>query len=68
MDGQEAEIILVGDVMTAVELTEGSHEIQITYRNAAFDLGWKISAICLLLFGLTAPIFYSKRKKGSFEK
>ena len=68
VDGEEAETILVGDVMTAVALTEGSHEIEITYRNAAFDLGWKISAICLLLFGLTAPIYYSKRKKGRFEK
>ena len=68
VDGEEAETILVGDVMTAVELSEGSHDIEITYRNASFDLGWKISAICLLLFGLTAPIYYSKRKKGRFEK
>ena len=68
LDGEEAETLLVGDVMTAVKLTEGSHDIEITYRNAAFDLGWKISAICLLLFGLTAPIYYSKRKKGRFEK
>ena len=68
VDGEKAETILVGDVMTAVALTEGSHDIEITYRNAAFDLGWKISAICLLLFGLTAPIYYSKRKKGRFEK
>ena len=68
VDGEKAETILVGDVMTAAPLTEGSHEIEMTYRNAAFDLGWKISAICLLLFGLTAPIYYSKRKKGRFEK
>ena len=68
VDGEEAETILVGDVMTAVALTEGNHNIEITYRNAAFDLGWKISAIYLLLFGLTAPIYYSKRKKGRFEK
>ena len=68
VDGEEAQTKLVGDVMTAVALTEGSHDIEITYRNAAFDLGWKISAICLLLFGLTAPIYYSKRKKGRFEK
>ena len=68
VDGEKAETVLVGDVMTAVELTQGSHDIEITYRNAAFDLGWKISAICLLLFGLTAPIYYSKRKKGRFEK
>ena len=68
VDGEEAEIILVGDVMTAVELTEGSHAIEISYHNEAFSLGWKLSAICLLLFGITAPIFYTKRKKGHFEK
>ena len=68
VDGQEAETLLVGDVMTAVALTEGSHAIEIVYRNDAFSLGWKISAICLLLFGITAPIYYTKRKKGHFEK
>ena len=68
MDGQEAETVLVGDVMVSVPLTAGSHTIEFVYRNDAFSLGWKISAICLLLFGLTAPIYYRKRKKGRFEK
>ena len=68
VDGQEAETLLVGDVMTAVELSEGSHAIEIVYRSAAFSLGWKICAICLLLFGLTAPLYYRTRKKGHFEK
>ena len=68
VDGQEAETVLVGDVMVSVPLTAGSHTIEFVYRNDAFSLGWKISAICLLLFGLTAPIYYRKRKKGRFEK
>jgi uncharacterized membrane protein YfhO len=58
VDGQEAEIVLVGKAMIAVELTEGQHEIQFTYRNKAFDLGWKVSLICLLIFlGITAFVY-----------
>ena len=68
VDGEEAEIQLVGDVMVAVRLTEGRHTLEYRYENTAFNLGWKLSAICLLLFALTAPIFYHKRKKGRFEK
>ena len=68
VDGQEADITLVGDVMVAVPVTAGEHTVEYVYRNAAFDLGWKISAICLLLLGLTAPIYYYKRKKGYFER
>ncbi len=68
VDGKEAETQLVGEVMVAVPLTEGSHAVEFVYRNEAFSIGWKISAICLLLFGLTAPLYYRTRKKGKFEK
>ena len=68
VDGEEAEITLVGDVMTGVYLTEGEHTVEFIYRNRAFELGWKLTAICALLFALTAPIYYRKRKKGRFEK
>ena len=67
VDGQEAEITLVGDVMVAVPLTAGAHTVEYVYHSDAFSLGWKISAICLLLLGITAPIYYP-RKKGRFEK
>ena len=68
VDGQEAESVLVGDVMVSVPLTAGSHEVEFVYRNSAFEIGWKIAAICLLLFGTTVPIYYGKRKKGHFER
>jgi uncharacterized membrane protein YfhO len=68
VDGAEAEPVLVGDVMVSVPLTQGSHTVEFVYRNTAFTLGWKISAICLLLFATTAPIYYRTRKKGRFEK
>ncbi len=68
VDGEEAQIKLVGDVMVSVELTEGTHTVEFVYENQAFSIGWKIAAICLLLFGITAPIYYHKRKKGKFER
>ena len=68
VDGEEADITLVGDVMIAVPVTEGRHSVEFVYHSDAFSMGWKISAICLLLFGITAPIYYRKRKKGKFEK
>ena len=68
VDGVESEITLVGEVMVAVPLTAGTHTVEYIYRNDAFSLGWKISAICLLLFAMTAPIYYHKRRKGKFEK
>ena len=68
VDGEEAQITLVGDVMVSVPLTAGSHTVEFVYENQSFSIGWKISAICLLLLGITAPIYYAKRKKGRFER
>ncbi|MBR3949204.1 MAG: YfhO family protein [Oscillospiraceae bacterium] len=67
VDGREAETVLVGDCMTAVELSEGEHEIVFTYRNRAFSLGWKVSVLCFGAFlALTAKP--GKKKQGKFEK
>ena len=50
VDGQEAEIKLVGDCMVALELTEGSHDLVFTYENRALALGWIVSLVCGLIF------------------
>ncbi len=72
VDGEEAEIILVGDCMIAVELTEGEHEIALTYHNAAFSMGWKITLVCSLVFIGLIMAFYQPWKKylqkGKYEK
>ncbi len=72
VDGQEAEITLVGDCMVAVELTEGEHTVSFVYRNAAFSLGWKISLACAALFlVITLRVYRPKLpipKRGKFEK
>ena len=61
VDGEPAEIVLVGDVMAAVELTEGEHTVVFTYRNRAFALGWKISLVSAAIFG--ALVYLDRRKK-----
>ena len=83
VDGEEVATQLVGDCMTAVELTEGIHRVSFTYRNRAFQWGWKISAVCLAVFGVLVKLCYktngpkgkkkgkrsqSKKKKGKFQK
>ena len=70
VDGEEAEITLVGDTMVGLQLTEGEHTVVFRYKNKAFDLGWKISLGCLLVFiGITAVVYYPKLKKykGKYE-
>ncbi len=68
VDGQPAEILLVGDCMIALELTEGSHTVSFTYSNGAFNLGWKISAACLGVFALLVLWHRPWRKKGKYEQ
>ncbi len=69
VDGEEAEVLAVGEAMTAVMLTEGTHEVRFYYRNGAFALGWKISLGCAAVFG--ALIWFDTHRsgrKGKYEK
>ena len=68
VDGEPAEITLIGEAMIGVKLTEGSHTVVFDYHNAAFSLGWKISLACTLAFVVIALAFYPFRiKKGRYE-
>ena len=67
VDGEEAEIVPVGDVMVAVELAEGDHEVVFTYHNAAFALGWKISLLSFVIFAALVYFTRKPRRKGKFE-
>ena len=60
VDGEEAEIVLTGDVMVGVMLTEGEHEVEFRYHNAAFAWGWKISLLCAVIFG---ALVYREKKR-----
>jgi len=65
VDGEEAQIKLVGDVMIGIELTEGDHEVRFTYHNSAFTLGLTVSLLCLLVFvGIVFLVYYYPKLKG----
>ncbi len=70
VDGQEAEPVLVGDAMMAVELTAGTHEICFRYKNDAFTIGVLVSVLCLLIFLaiLFVPRYLRQRRPGKYEK
>jgi len=77
VDGEPAEIKLVGGCMIGVELTEGLHTITYTYENRAFSLGWKISLGCAVVFAVLIQLVYKPDwqifnnkigKSGRFQK
>ena len=69
VDGEPAEIILVGGAMIGLELTEGTHDVSFSYHNTAFSLGWKISLGFAVTFGIIALLVYKpKRYKGKYEQ
>ena len=69
VDGEPAQIVLIGDAMIGVMLSEGNHSIRFVYHNAAFALGWKISVTCTLIFGgLLLTVYKPVHYKGKYEK
>ena len=69
VDGKPANIVLIGDAMCGLSLTEGDHTVSFRYENNAFSLGWKISLCSLFIFlGITIMVYKPKRKHGKFEK
>ena len=69
VDGEEAEIVLLGDCMIGVELSEGQHTVTFTYRNRAFELGAKVSLLSFLIFGCVTWLVYKPGfKKGKYAK
>ena len=61
VDGEPAEIVLVGDCMIALNLTEGTHTVRLTYRNNAFIVGLTLSLLCAAAF--VALILVSRKPK-----
>lgn len=67
VDGEEAEIVLVGDCMVGIALTEGDHTVEIYYENEALKLGGRITLICGGLFAaiiVTDQLLRRKKKKA----
>ena len=67
VDGVQVEETLVGDCMIGVMITEGHHEVEYVYENAAFRFGWKISLAFALVFAIVILIV-NTRKHGKYEK
>ena len=68
VDGKPAEIVIIGNAMCGLELTEGSHTVTFTYRNKAFTLGLAVSVASTL--ALAAAYLFSRsspKAKGKFE-
>ena len=69
VDGAQVETLTVGEAMTAVMLTEGTHEVRFYYHNAAFALGWKISLGCAVVLAfLIWRNYRADEKKGKYQK
>jgi uncharacterized membrane protein YfhO len=72
VDGDPAQVTLVGDCMIGVYLPEGQHTVTFVYENPAFSLGWKISLACAaVLLALYVAVYkpqMPKHTKGKFEK
>ena len=63
VDGEPAEVSLIGEAMTGVMLTEGQHTVAFKYKNTAFKLGCVISSICTLsLIAISWYTMYFKKK------
>ena len=68
VDGADVSTVLVGGAMCGVPITEGDHTVVFTYRNDAFSLGWKISALCAAIFlGAVFLRYRPKSLKGRYE-
>ena len=70
VDGEPAEIVLIGVAMIGLEMTEGKHTVEFKYSNKAFDLGWKATLACLVVFiGISLLVYKPKfqRYRGRYE-
>ena len=64
VDGEDAQIQLVGECMIGVPLTQGQHTVSFRYHNAAFSLGWKLALACAAVFaGLSWWIYQPDWRK-----
>ena len=71
VDGEPAEIVLIGDAMIGLLMSEGAHTVEFTYHNKAFALGWKVTLAFFVLFiGITLLVYKPKfrRYKGKYLK
>jgi len=68
VDGEDTDIVLVGNAMIGVPVTQGEHDICFTYENKAFSLGSKVTVMLLLVLMLLYWICYHPHsRRGKYE-
>ncbi len=70
VDGEKAEITLIGNTMIGVMLDEGTHSITFRYQNKALILGAGVSIGCGLIFvGIILFVhILNKKAKGKYSE
>ena len=68
VDGEPAEITLVGDVMVGIMLTKGQHTVTFHYNNKSFNLGLAISLASLAAFLAIYVLIYKPYKHPIFTR
>ena len=68
VDGEEAEITLVGNVMVGVMIPEGEHTVQFVYENKAFTMGLVVTIASTLALIGAAVILYNPKLLAKFRK
>ncbi len=63
VDGQKADIALVGNCMVSLMLSEGAHTVEFRYENEAFRLGAWVTAGSVLIFAGFATADHLLRRK-----
>jgi len=66
VDGEDAEITLIGDAMVGLKLAKGTHTVSFRYENKAFSLGCKITLGCTLIF-ISLYLYFYRYKPGKIE-
>lgn len=65
VNGKETKAEALKETFLSVCLEEGTHEISLSYRTPGFDIGVRISAVCVGLFIFSVMI---RRRKASVSK
>ena len=68
VDGQEAEITLVGDAMVSLQMTKGIHDVEFRYVNQAYELGRTIFLVCLALLAVITVVAYYPKWSPYLDK
>ena len=63
VDGEKAEITLVGESMVGLKLTKGAHTVQFRYENEALRIGAWITAGSALAFAIFVATDYLLRRR-----